>query len=58
MEVHEEGGKVGRVDEVFGDVGHDLGGEVVGSKDVGDDGCGGIEIGESLFASFFECCAV
>lgn len=58
MEVHEEGGEVGRIDQVFGEVGHGLGGEVVGLEDFGDDGVGLIRVGEGLFAGFLEGCAV
>lgn len=58
MEIHEELGEIGRVDEMFGEIGDCLGGEIVGSKDVGDDGCGSVEVGDGLFPGVFEGCSV
>lgn len=43
---------------MFCEIGDCLGREVVGREDVGDDGCGGVEVGEGLFAGLFEGCSV
>lgn len=46
------------IDEMFCEIGDGLGGEVVGSEDVRNNRCGGVEVGEGLFAGLFEGCSV
>lgn len=58
MEIHEKLGQLRGIDEMFCEIGDCLGGEIVRGEDVGDDGCGGVEVGEGVLTGLFEGCSV